>query len=619
MLLALNQRNFDEDASPSFYAGRKLGDVEQALLWTLLQEDPMCPSRGLLDKAARRQIPIAVSIRHVNRWRAKWQLNRHQGRPRQSQDHQPVASGAAVVQMRFRLPYVGVHLFHHWLDQQGAFDSVVVQLKQAIETYQQGYPNDDFALLHHREQTLRRRFQALFFAPLFGIEKLTAFDTHEHPLATLLSRSYQSSTLSQFLGQLERVGADEALLPTLVPAHEGQITYIDGHMIASWSRMAMHKGKITMLGRIMAGSQAIIAHNEAGHAVFVEYHPPDIQLSRLIVAYCQKVAAATGSVLFVIDRAVNSVAMAAAFAERDWGLLCMLADNEHHGLESFEATLAGPLDDASQVYSGPWKEPREDDPRHFVMVEPVEGKTLVYWGTPKVKEVLEPREWPRVYRERNEIQENRFKHMIDHGALKINYGRKLIVGPDRHQQRKREQLEQSLEGVHKRVAHKAEALKTQQEKVAESKHKGHGKRLEQRQQALVRVEQELKDTQHYQNKLTEQVATLGSPRERADRDFRKQTIMTCRTLLLENALLAFMAVLLSHLTSQVSLECVLKILFERSGARMETATEIIYWVNTTGLSVPYRRLLREIADGLCTMHLRDQGKPIQVRLRDMPP
>src|SRR5216683_4022044 len=147
--------------------------------------------------------------------------------------------------------------------------------------------------------------------------------------------------------------------------------------------------------------------------------------------------------------------MAAAFAERDWGLLCMLDDNEHHGLESFEATLAGPLDDASQVYSGPWKEPREDDPRHFVMVEPVEGKTLVYWGTPKVKEVLEPREWPRVYRERNEIQENSFKRMIDHGALNTNYGRKKIVGPDRHQQRAHEKIAQALEGAQHQRAKKA--------------------------------------------------------------------------------------------------------------------------------------------------------------------
>ncbi len=244
---------------------------------------------------------------------------------------------------------MGVHLFAHWLEQQGAFAPVVARLTQATRAYQHAHPGDDFALLHHRAPTLLRRFQALFFAPLFGIETRTALDTHEHPLATLLGRSYQSSPLTPFLGQLERVGADEVLLPTLVPAQTGQITSIDGPMIAYWSRVAMHKGKITMRGRIMAGSQAVIAHNEAGYAVFLAYHPPDIHLSRIIVAYCQQVVEATGSTLFVIDRAVNSLAMAAAFAEQDWGLLCMRDDNEHHGRESFEARPAGTLDDGSQV------------------------------------------------------------------------------------------------------------------------------------------------------------------------------------------------------------------------------------------------------------------------------
>ena len=159
----------------------------------------------------------------------------------------------------------------------------------------------------------------------------------------------------------------------------------------------------------------------------------------------------------------------------------------------------------------------------------------------------------------------------------------------------------------------------QQVKVAEAKSKGHGKRLEQRQQALVRVDQELQGAQHHQATLAHQVSALGAPRERADRDFRKQTIMTCRTLLLENALMAFMAVLLGHLQSKVSLGCVLNILFERSGACVETSSEIIYWVNTAGLSVHYRRLLKEVVDGLCAMDLRDQGKPIRVCLKDMPP
>ena len=129
----------------------------------------------------------------------------------------------------------------------------------------------------------------------------------------------------------------------------------------------------------------------------------------------------------------------------------------------------------------------------------------------------------------------------------------------------------------------------------------------------------LKDAQHNQAKLLEQACAIGPPRERADRDFRKQTIMTVRTLLLENALLAFMVALCKHLQSKMSLDCILRLLFERSGARMETVSQVVYWVNTAGLSLSYRRLLAEVVEGLCAMELRDQDKPIRVYLKDMPP
>ena len=92
-------------------------------------------------------------------------------------------------------------------------------------------------------------------------------------------------------------------------------------------------------------------------------------------------------------------------------------------------------------------------------------------------------EWPRVYRARNEVQEHSFKRMIDHGALNTNYGRKKIVTADRHQQRARETLEQSLATAQKRVAKKAEAVKVKQDQVAVSESKGHGTRLAQRQAA----------------------------------------------------------------------------------------------------------------------------------------
>jgi len=620
MPVALPQPKLNLASSPSLGAGRKLDDVDKAVLVNVLHEDPQCPSRLLLDKVAQRQLPLDISVRHLNRLRRGWELGRPKGRPRSTPGPRPTAASAEIVRLQPRLLNVGVHLFEHWLDQQGALNPIVSQLQQAIAAHQAVHPGEDFALLHHRDATLRRRFQALLFAPLLGIDRLTEFDTHEHPLATLLGRSYQSSSLTQFLGQLERIGAHEALLPALVPAQAGHLTYIDGHMIAYWSRVAMHKGKITMRGRIMAGSQAVIAHNEAGQAVFVEYHPPDQHLSRVIETYCQQVVAATGSTLFVIDRAVNSLAMAKAFTHQDWGLLCMLDDNEHQGLDSFEATLKGTLDDGRRLYSGTWKTPKDvDDPRHFVIVEPHEGKTLVYWGTPALKAALDVLEWPRVYRERTEIQENSFKRMIAHGALDINYGRKKIVGPDRHQHRKRETLEASWQSAQQRVTQKVKALDEQQAKVQESQAKGHGKRLAQRQHALGRVQQELKDAEHHQAQLEAQVEALGPPKERSDRDFRKQTIMTCRTLLLENALMAFMAALWAQLQSQVSLECVLSILFERSGARLETASEVVYWVNTTGLSLSYRRRLEEVVEGLEAMDLKYQGKAIRVGLKDMPP
>ena len=227
--------------------------------------------------------------------------------------------------------------------------------------------------------------------------------------------------------------------------------------------------------------------------------------------------------------------------------------------------------------------------------------------------------WPRVYRERSERQETSCKRMIAHGALNTNYGRQKIVGPDRHQPRAQETLEKALVVAHKRVDKQAKARTGQQAKVAEAASKGHGKRLEQRQRALALMEQAHKDAQDKHAQRSAQAAALGPPRERADRDFRKQTIMTVRTLLLENALTSFLAVLLGHLNLKVSRDCLLRILFERSGARRETDSQVIYWVNTTGLSVADQRLLGQGTDGLCAMDLRDQGKPIRVRLRDMPP
>jgi hypothetical protein len=87
------------------------------------------------------------------------------------------------------------------MQHQGCLREVIPLLQQAIHAYRTQHPEEDLPLLHHTEETLLLRLQALFYAPLCGIGKLTEFDVKEHPLLTLQGRSYHSSTLSQFLGQ----------------------------------------------------------------------------------------------------------------------------------------------------------------------------------------------------------------------------------------------------------------------------------------------------------------------------------------------------------------------------------------------------------------------------------
>src|SRR5262249_59838182 len=96
MPLALSKPPFTASASPPFEAGRKLGAVEMALVWQLLPEDPARPSRVVLAKGAQSQVPLAVSVRPLNRLRAQSHLNPRNRRPGQTALSRPVASGGAV-------------------------------------------------------------------------------------------------------------------------------------------------------------------------------------------------------------------------------------------------------------------------------------------------------------------------------------------------------------------------------------------------------------------------------------------------------------------------------------------------------------------------------------------
>ncbi|MCP4149387.1 MAG: winged helix-turn-helix domain-containing protein, partial [bacterium] len=190
---------------------------------------------------------ISITIRHVNRLRASWGISRNKGRPRHSDSSKDSCPQKNSVRVKPNLPFIGVSIFDDRMEQNEGFSGIMMLLKQAIEQYSLNNPGDSFPLLKHRDETVLFRFKGLFYAPLFGIGKLTEFDVTEHSLENIISRNYQSSTLNQYLGQMERIDASEFLMPALVSsAPEGEAAYIGRHMIPFRSKaVPMRKGKIT--------------------------------------------------------------------------------------------------------------------------------------------------------------------------------------------------------------------------------------------------------------------------------------------------------------------------------------------------------------------------------------
>ena len=63
MPVALAQPTLNFPSSPSLYAGRKLDEIDKALLLHLLHANPQCPSRLLLDTVAQSHAPLDIGVR----------------------------------------------------------------------------------------------------------------------------------------------------------------------------------------------------------------------------------------------------------------------------------------------------------------------------------------------------------------------------------------------------------------------------------------------------------------------------------------------------------------------------------------------------------------------------
>jgi len=588
----------------------KISIQDQILLYRKLCEDQQITSRKLL-----LQFPqIKIAVDQLNRIRKEWGLNRKPGRPKaipaiREQEKKTTA------QVLVHVPKVGLNLFALWLEETSQYEEVLETIYELIDLYKKEHPEADFRLLKSGKKTIAKKWKALNLLALSEIKKLSELDYRQHDLDRILvdGQSYSYNTLRQFLGELERIDAGVSLKTLLAKCVKGNWVYIDGHMIALWSKLKMHKGYITMLGRIMPGSKLVFSHDQSGQAIGFEYYPPDTHLIKIIEDYCRKIVGLTGVTNFVIDREINSVEVSRMFDDNKWGLISLLDANEYEGVESFNKKFSKELAGGSKLYKATWKHWR-NDPRRFVIVKESE-RTLVYWYTKAIdRQGFSAEEIINIYRRRGDTQENSFKHMIAHGALNTNFGGKKAWGPDRSHQRKIDKLNEKIDKLRKRANKYHQQLWEEMKKVMESFKNRHERLLIKRYRKYNNLLSRYEKIKDEIEKIEKQKLQLGEAGLRADRDFRKQTIMTFRTAWVENALKDFVDLLTRSMDKPVDVEIILKLFFNRRSIVVEGDTAICYWVDGNNLSPGYQKILGEIIRGFNLISLTSRGKSIFAEL-----
>lgn len=218
-----------------------------------------------------------------------------------------------------------------------------------------------------------------------------------------------------------------------------------------------------------------------------------------------------------------------------------------------------------------------------------------------------------LYRNRAEVQENTIKDMIAHGAINTNFGRKKVWQEDRTHQRKIDRIDEKI-AKRKTKLSRLEGERTKQlSKIEDSLQKGHGKRLETRTLKLDKIHQQQAQVQNKINEFQQMKEKLGKPGLRADRDFRKQSIMTFRTLFLENGMRSFISLLCDHMTQSVDTEVILQLFLFSPGVMIETDHEILFWISSQNRSPKYKIILQQLIDGFNRIALAHKGKRLTMK------
>jgi hypothetical protein len=340
----------------------------------------------------------------------------------------------------------------------GFGEQVVEGIKKARSCWQgteekgkEGGGKEEFALLRHLESTILSRFMTLVMLPLLGIGRLSELSRKQIDVSgvNINGVNYAYSTLSQFLGQMERVNAGEYLQQTLClwdrELAEGgiRLIYLDGHVKGYHTKRCMNVGKVTNKNKVMAGTKEVVVQDEKGHIMALREYPIDLHLVHAVLEMCLEFKRDGQKPVAIIDREVNSLELGKAYAEEHIGLITILKKDQYKGVEDFSIThtYTEVCKGYSSICEATWadEERRLSDPRRFVLAQDQKG-LRVFWCVAVSQEEMGGVSIVSNYHHRWPVQEDVFKKMDEIDALNINYGRKVIEGENRNRKRHQEEF-----------------------------------------------------------------------------------------------------------------------------------------------------------------------------------
>ncbi|MDQ1274536.1 MAG: hypothetical protein QG610_107 [Euryarchaeota archaeon] len=493
---------------------------------------------------------------------------------------------------------------------------VVEGIKKARSCWHETEGGGGFTLLRHLESTILSRFMTLLMLPVLGIGRLSELSRKEIDVCgvNINEVNYAYSTLSQFLGQMERVNAGEYLQQALCPGDrelvEGGIVliYLDGHVKGYYTKRCMNVGKVTNKNKVMAGTKEVVVQNEDGHIMALREYPIDLHLVHVVLQMCLEFKRDGQKPIAIINREVNSLELGKAYTEEHIGLITILKKDQYKGVEDFSITHT-----YAESYRGcsiceaAWadKERCLSDPRRFVLVQDQKRGLKVFWCVAVNREEMDGVAIVSTYYHRWPVQEDIFKKMDEIDALNINYGRKVTKGENRNRKRHQGELAEQLEKKEQKLKAKEEDLAQAQQKLQEASATNQPKWHEARQRKVGVVTAEVKKAQDAKETMQKKLDEFGEIGTAYDRDLRKDWIMSLRSGILANLILWFMMNLWPQNTKRIGWGT-LRDLLNHKGVMVTTSQEIRYLIE------PYRSRedqenMERVCENFNTLNIQDSS------------